>query len=275
MTATVIWNISQNKNFPVEIWKHPKFELELKKLSINEIESINFNKDSINVLFFDISETDYKEKKSFLIKMIQSVSEISLMIFTGFEFNESDFGKFSNNTLFIEKVKPNELKQLLDKTIQAEFYKKSVFEIGHACLANIGFYEGLFQLANKENRDSKDTLKAFELILDYEKQNKTNRDEIGKAMNRVEELKGTEMILLVDTLKATERLNKLREEELKEAIAFKDATEKALQFSRIEEINMQKIIKAQDKIFEFTDKEIRELIQENSDLKKKLDDLAK
>lgn len=275
MTATVIWNISQSKNFPVEIWKHPKFELELKKLSFNELESINFTKDSINVLFFDITEKDYLSKKKFLVQILSSISEISLMIFTGFKLNESDFGTFSNNVLYIEKIKSNELKHILDKTIQAEFYKKSALEIGQACLSNVGFYEGLFELANKENRDNKDTLKAFELILDYEKKNKSNRDEIGKAMNKVEELKDTEMILLVDTLKATERLNELREEELKEAIAFKDATEKALQFSRIEEMNMQKIIKAQDKIFEYTDKEIRELVQENKDLKKQLAELDK
>lgn len=275
MTATVIWNISQNKNFPVEIWKHPKFALELKKLSINEIESINFEKDSINILFFDISVAEYQAKKNFLIKMMESITEITVMIFTGFEFNESDFGKYSNNTLYIQTVRPNELKHILDKTIQAEFYKKSAQDIGQACLSNVGFYEGLFELANKENRDNKDTLKAFELILDYEKTNKANRDEINRAMNKVEELKDSEMILLVDTLKATEKLNILREVELKEAIAIKDATEKALQFSRIEEINMQKIIKAQDKIFEYTDKEIRELIQENKDLKQKLDGLNK
>ena len=38
----------------------------------------------------------------------------------------------------------------------------------------------------------------------------------------------------------------------------------------LEEMNMDKIIKAQNKIFEYTDKEIRELIQENIELKKKL-----
>jgi len=51
---------------------------------------------------------------------------------------------------------------------------------------------------------------------------------------------------------------------------MREATEAALQFSRIEEITQDKIINAQNKLFEYTDKEIKQLVLENKELKKRL-----
>ncbi|HMX33419.1 MAG TPA: hypothetical protein PKC66_14370, partial [Leptospiraceae bacterium] len=72
------------------------------------------------------------------------------------------------------------------------------------------------------------------------------------------------------TIKANEKLDLLREKELKEAIEIQEATEKALQYSRIEEMNMDKILRAHDRIFKYSEQEIKDLIKENIELKKKL-----
>lgn len=78
------------------------------------------------------------------------------------------------------------------------------------------------------------------------------------------------MIELHGRVKASEQLDVLRERELKQALELQKATEEVLNYSRIEEMNLDKILKAQDRLFQYTEQEIRDLVEENKALKAKL-----
>lgn len=273
MKHSIIWHISSGRNFPLQLWKHPKVEISIKNVRLNDFKSIRLDKNEINIIYLEAKTDEWASIKDDFINTfyLHPFLQLTLITSTDKEILELDHTKKNINFEVIHSpVRENELRLIIDRSIQAEFYKQTAIEIGDSCLGNMGFFEGLFELAKKETKDSQNTISAFESLLEYQKKVKFFQDELETAMEKVSDLKSQEMVELHERLRANEKLDRLREEELKLALETKEATEKALQYSRIEEINMDKIIKAQQKIFKLTDTEIRDLYYENIELKKRL-----
>ncbi|MBK8394376.1 MAG: hypothetical protein IPL26_03910 [Leptospiraceae bacterium] len=272
MKKSIIWNISNGVEFPLDLWKHPKLAILINNVPLKDYKSIQLNSSEINILFVNIHQSEWLEIEYEFLKVFGNRPDISLLLIAPRSSEELKInsGLKGNCELLEYPIRKKELRLIIDRTIQTEFYKSSAIEIGSGCLSNVGFFDGLFELAHTEYKNSQEIINAFEKMIEYEAKIKLSNAEVNKAMTRVNEMRDAEMLELVETLKANEKLDTLREKELREAIEIQAATEKALQYSRIEEMNMDKIIKAQNRIFEYTDKEIRELIQENIDLKKKL-----
>ncbi|MBL0265156.1 MAG: hypothetical protein IPQ05_15140 [Leptospiraceae bacterium] len=272
MKKSIIWNLSNGQEFPLDLWKHPKLAILINNVALKDYASIELNPEEINILFVSVDNSEWSSIEYNFLKLFGNKPEITLLLIApsgneNLKVNQSIKGNYE---ILESPIRKKEVRLIIDRTIQAEFYKASAIEIGAGCLANIGFFEGLFELAHTEYKNSQDIIKAFEKMLEYEAKIKLSNQEVNQAMEKVNEMRNAEMLELVETLKANEKLDTLREKELREAIEIQEATEKALQFSRIEEMHMDKIIKAQNRIFEYTDKEIKELIQENIELKKKL-----
>jgi hypothetical protein len=272
MKKSIIWNLSNGQEFPLDLWKHPKLAILINNVSLKDYASIELNPEEINILFVSVDNSEWSSIEYNFLKLFGNKPEITLLLIApsgneNLKVNQSIKGNYE---ILESPIRKKEVRLIIDRTIQAEFYKASAIEIGAGCLANIGFFEGLFELAHTEYKNSQDIIKAFEKMLEYEAKIKLSNQEVNQAMEKVNEMRDAEMLELVETLKANEKLDTLREKELREAIEIQEATEKALQFSRIEEMHMDKIIKAQNRIFEYTDKEIKELVQENIELKKKL-----
>ena len=244
----------------------------INNVSLKDYASIELNPEEINILFVSVDNSEWSSIEYNFLKLFGNKPEITLLLIapSGNENLKVNQSMKGNYEILESPIRKKEVRLIIDRTIQAEFYKASAIEIGAGCLANIGFFEGLFELAHTEYKNSQDIIKAFEKMLEYEAKIKLSNQEVNQAMEKVNEMRDAEMLELVETLKANEKLDTLREKELREAIEIQEATEKALQFSRIEEMHMDKIIKAQNRIFEYTDKEIKELVQENIELKKKL-----
>ncbi len=272
MKKSIIWNISNGEEFPLDLWKHPKLAILINNVPLKDYKTIQLNTTEINILFVSISNSEWSQIEYDFLKMFGNRPEISLVLVAPNEKEELKINSGLRGSCEILEypIRKRELRLIIDRTIQAEFYKSSAIEIGAGCLSNVGFFDGLFELAHTEYKNSQEIIKAFEKMIEYEAKIKLSNKEVNLAMERVNEMRDAEMLELVETIKANEKLDTLREKELKEAIEIQAATEKALQYSRIEEMNMDKIIKAQNRIFEYTDKEIKELIQENIELKKKL-----
>lgn len=272
MKKSIIWNLSNGQEFPLDLWKHPKLAILINNVSLKDYASIELNPEEINIIFVSVDNSEWSSIEYNFLKLFGNKPEITLLLIApsgneNLKVNQSIKGNYE---ILESPIRKKEVRLIIDRTIQAEFYKASAIEIGAGCLANIGFFEGLFELAHTEYKNSQDIIKAFEKMLEYEAKIKLSNQEVNQAMEKVNEMRDAEMLELVETLKANEKLDTLREKELREAIEIQEATEKALQFSRIEEMHMDKIIKAQNRIFEYTDKEIKELVQENIELKKKL-----
>ncbi|MCB1178619.1 MAG: hypothetical protein KDK36_13625 [Leptospiraceae bacterium] len=271
MFNTLIWNISKNgAEFPIQLWKHPKISIQVNNVHLEDIFNLEFSEDNINLVYLTIDSNDWKELSIKIINTLNTHPKIQQTLIHVTDFQEVP-GLENGKILVLESpLRKKELKLIIDKTIQAEYYKRTSLEIGSSCLSNIGFFEGVFDLAREENRQQSETIKAFEKMLEYESKIKVSRDQLLKAVENVNDLREKELVELHERIKAAENMDALKSEELKIAIEESKAKDAALQFSRIEEINMDKILKAHTRLFKYSDQEIRALMNENIELKKKL-----
>lgn len=236
---------------------------------MTEWEKIEFKREEINIVFVQVSKAEWDSLHKKVILGLDTHPQVQLLIFCPTE--EGIVSNIQGNFLLLEyPLHKVELKWLIDKTIQAELYKRISLEVSTSCLANIGFFDSLFELARQENKDREDTLKAYEKILEYEMEIKKSQDKLNEAIERVNELRDKELLELHERIKAQEKLDILREEELKTALKIREATEKVLEYTALEEKSMDKIIRAQDRLFRYTEKEIKALMEENRELKKRL-----
>ncbi|WCL48050.1 hypothetical protein [Leptospira sp. GIMC2001] len=273
MKKSIIWNISTGEKFPLELWKHPKIKIELNNVILNDTPNLVLSDDESNILYLRVTKKEWDKVKDQIFKNFALHPFVSIILISSPDDPDAIYADTLGQSKFLVLENPlhlRELRIILDRIIQVEFYKQAAMEIGNGCLANVGFFEGVFELAHKEYESTKQENDALQSILTYEEKIKKNQHDIDIAMQIVNELKNLELIELHDRIKATEKLEELREKELKTVIEAKKATEKALEYSRIEEINLDRIIKAQDRLFAYTDKEIRDLLDENLELKKKL-----
>jgi hypothetical protein len=271
MNESIIWHLSNNMDFPLELWRHPKISIKLNNVTLSDWNRLDLKSEIANIIFLQVNEAEWKNLQSDFTSKYGNHPEVALILIAPIENSNLTNAKSVNPFLLLENpLHKHEIKTIIDKTIQSELYKRASLDIGTSCLENIGFFEGVFDLARKENMEKKETIEALEKILEYETKVKVSQEQVNKAIESVNELKEKELLEVHQVLKANEHLDILRENELKDAILTKQATEAALQFSRIEEIQMDKIIQAQNRLFAFSDKEIRALFEENKALKKKL-----
>lgn len=273
MKKSIIWNISSQEKFPLDLWKHPKIRIEVNSVSCEEAPNLVLSEEEINIFYLRVTYKEWNEVKDRFFKNFEIHPFVSIIIISTPDDPDAIHTELSGRSKFLVLENPlhlRELRVILDRIIQAEFYKQAAMEIGDGCLANVGFFEGVFELAHKEYEETQKENLALQSILQYEDKVKKNQDEINLAMNKVNELKNLELVELHDRIRASEKLDELREKELKNVLEEKKATEKALEYSRIEEIHMDKIIKAQDRLFSYTEKEILALLEENKNLKRKL-----
>ncbi|GBF49201.1 hypothetical protein LPTSP4_07110 [Leptospira ryugenii] len=273
MKTSVIWNVSDRKPFPLDLWKHPKITIQVNQVKTADIQSLSFDSHSFHFLFLQVNASEWKQLRPILKQSFDSQPYLSLIIVYSEDASEVIYDEVKTQSKYLVLENPlhtRELRIILDRSIQTEFYKHTALEIGNTCLENVGFFEGVFSLAHKEYEDSKKENLALKSILDYEEQVKKSQLGINSAMDRMIDLKNQELIELHERVKASEQLDQLREKELKQALELQKATEQVLNYSRIEEMQLDKILRAQDKLFAYTESEIKELIEENKRLKKQL-----
>ncbi|ASV11029.1 hypothetical protein LEP1GSC171_2781 [Leptospira santarosai str. HAI1380] len=267
----IIWHLTSGKEFPIQIWKHPRINIELSKVPLDGLGGIDLLKSDIHVFFLSVSLEEWNEIREFIRKFeLHPYASLILIYSDDAEKISKTVPENSKIEVLEHPVHPRNLRLILDRTIQSEFYKLAANEIGNSCLTNIGFFEGVFELAQKEYKDATKANEALQAILEFESKVKKNNEEINEALERVNELKNKELLALHERLKVSEILDSMKTQELKDALDFKKATEQALNYSHIEEIKMDRILEAQDRLFAYTEKEIKELIEENRNLKKRL-----
>ncbi|MDX1957705.1 MAG: hypothetical protein SFU98_03980 [Leptospiraceae bacterium] len=271
MNESIIWHISNEKNFPIELFRNPKVSISVKNVPLNDWDKIVLNSAIGNLIFLQVNSEEWKKIGKEFAQKFSSHPQVTLTLILGTDGSKLESELVSNHMFFLETpLHKKEITVLIDKSFQVELYKRASIQIGATCLENIGFFDGVFELARKETKESRDTIKALESILEFESRMRKSQDAINLAMERVNELREKELLELHQVLIANKNLDVLREHELKDAIEVQSATEAALQFSRIEEMQLDQIIQAQNKLFEFTDNELKALLEENRELKKKL-----
>ncbi len=273
LKTSVIWNISNQRPFPIELWKHPKLELKVTNVPLEAVGDIEITPDAIHILFVHVSLAEWNSISKKIETNFDTHPFISLILVASEDGSEVilEQTKTTTKTVVLENPLHNrELRLIFDRAIQAEFYKKAALDIGASCLENVGFFDGVFQLAHQEYEDSKNENEALRSILKYKEMVKKTNIDITTALEKVNALKNQELIELHERVRASETLDELRERELKEARELQKATEQVLSYSRTEEMNMEKLIKAHDKLLDYSESEIRALLKENKELKARL-----
>ncbi|TGK48386.1 hypothetical protein [Leptospira bouyouniensis] len=273
MKTSYIWNLSQGRPFPVELWKHSKIKIQVNQIGLSELDQISITPNDIHILFLQVSFKEWKEIQAKIVSSFEVSPFVSLILISSEDGANQiqDMVQTQSKYLVLENpLHVRELRMILDRTIQSESYKAAALDIGNSCLENVGFFEGVFSLAHQEYEESKKENEALRSILQYEELVKRSQAGINSALDKVNDMKNQELIELHERVKAIEQLDELREKELKQALELQKATEQVLNYSRIEEMNLDKILRAQDRLFEYTEQEIKELVEENRALKKKL-----
>ncbi len=265
----IIWNFSNTALY--ESAKPEKLQVTEKKLKINDWKNTEFDKTALNFVFAEFNESEWKELgEKFSEKFDFHPDVILTMAVSPVAKNLPVKGDVSRFMLLESPPRVREIRYLIERTVSSEAYKKASIDMGASCLENIGFFEGLFDLARKEQKESKETVRALENILEYEGKMKQSQEQVNHAMETVNHLRDQEMIDLYERIKATENLELLREQELREALKTKEATEAALLYSRQEELHMDRILEAHTKLFKYSEDEFKKLLRENIELKKRL-----
>jgi hypothetical protein len=270
MVNSNIWHISSGKEFPLELWKHPSFSIQVKNIELSNISNIKLQANELNILFLNVSQKEWEDHRSKILREFDTNPNVSLLLVQPTELVELQDEPRGTFLILSHPPRKKEIKFLIDKSLQAELYKRATHEITQNCLENMNYVEGIFDMSRKENVDKQNTIIAMEKMLEYHAKVKNYQEQMNKAIDEVNVLRNEEILTLHERIKATEMLDELKTKELMDAQKLREATEAALQFSRIEEITQDKIINAQNKLFEYTDKEIRNLVLENKELKKRL-----
>ena len=254
-----IWYISENDDLPAIT--NPGFiETEIKKLGLNDSNKINISGEDCNIFLicgnFSLSDEIIQNKKTAAVFLTKD--------------NQLTKSKNRKIHMIESPLRKNEIQYILEVTIQWQYYKMTAEEISESCLSNVGFFEGVFNLARNEYAETKKESEAYKQLLNYENQLKGYQDNIQTAFEKILGFKDSELIQLKERLNASEKLDNFREQELLEALKEKNATEQALEYSRIEEMNMDKMIHAQNNLFDYTARQIKDLMEENKRLKDEL-----
>lgn len=273
LKTSVIWNISNQRSFPIELWKHPKLELKVTNVPLETVGDIEITPDAIHIFFIHVSLKEWISISKKIETNFETHPFLSLILVASEDGSDTilEQTKTKSKIVILENPLHNrELRLIFDRAIQAEFYKKAALDIGASCLENVGFFDGVFQLAHQEYEDSQKENEALRSILKYKERVKKTNIDITTALEKVNALKNQELIELHERVKASETLDEMRERELKEARELQKATEQVLSYSRTEEMNMEKLIKAHDKLLDYSESEIRALLKENKELKARL-----
>ncbi len=147
----IIWHITSGKEFPIEIWNHPRVNIELSKVALDGLGAIDLLKADIHIFFLSVNLEEWNQVRE-SIRKFELHPYASLIIIYSDEAEKIKGVVPENGKIEVleHPVHPRNLRLILDRTVQSEFYKLAANEIGNSCLTNIGFLEGVFELAQKE-----------------------------------------------------------------------------------------------------------------------------
>ena len=159
---------------------------------------------------------------------------------------------------------------MLEQVLQQEYYRQVVYRVSQESRQRLGAFESLLELARKEIKTFREESAAFQALLTYEGNLRQFDQSMRVAMEETMQMKSNELLGMKSQLEATERLSDYRSLELREARATLSAAEAALDMSRQENIERERIILAMDQLRSYTDKELMDLFQENQTLRARL-----
>lgn len=264
MEQVTVWYLTDNEHGAKLVDTIKSLGLHLQLVNGYDLRDANILEEAINILIFDITSTNpekvlrgitYDTRLHNCVKFfILGRKQIKLI-------QEASF-----NVLHLEfvarPVYKREFLLLLEKTIIVERYREIMKYISKEAETRIETYEGLMDITRKNIFHSEDEKKAFERILDYEKNLIKEQARLNDAIKDFTLLRQAEMFDLKDRIRAEEMLGDLRRKELMEANRVIGAQESVINYSARELDDAKRIIDAAEQVQELSRSEAIEIREE-------------
>ena len=79
MKKSIIWNLSNGVDFPLELWKHPKLAILINNVSLKDYKSIQLNSGEINILFVTVNNSEWSSIEYDFIKQFGNQSALGII----------------------------------------------------------------------------------------------------------------------------------------------------------------------------------------------------
>lgn len=234
------------------------------------------------VFIFDMFKKSPEELIKYLAE-IKSVENIIKLIIT--EKKDID-GVFFNavhllNLEFIIKpVDERSFMLLLEKTLLVEKYRQLMKLISDESESRIDVLECMLNIKRKDMFDEGTEKEIFIRILDFEKKLMEEHLNLNNSIRNIALYRNNEFIALKDRIKAEERLNDLRREEMINANRIIQAQESLIEYSAKQLVEAKRIMNARENVEELSrteaidlHAELKKLKDEKIDLENKIEKL--
>lgn len=272
MQHCTIFHVSTGRKFPLDLRETGHFKVSVEEVELSKLGDVHPPVGDFAV-FFVQGEHDQGSNVWKILKTHRSLADFPKLVLlpeSDCRALQKDFNLVPHSYLIDDTIAPRHLKTVFELVFQQEYYRQVVYNMAREMRQKGSAFENLLDLARKELQVSRDASGAYASLLEYEASMRKFEEQIQRAKDMAIQLKEQEMLLLKEQLQATERLSEYRDKELDVARSSFTAAEAALDLSRIENMERERIITAMDRLRSFTDKELLDLFQENQELRRKL-----
>ena len=234
-----------------------------------EIEKLCENKTGYCVLIFDLINKSPENLIKYLSE-IKSVGNIIKLIITEKKDIDEVFFKaihLLNLEFIIKPVDERSFMLLLQKTLLVEKYRQLMKLISDESESRMDVLECMLNIKRKDMFDEGTEKEIFIRILDFEKKLMEEHLNLNDSIRSIALQRNNEFMALKDRVKAEEKLNELRREEMINANRIIQAQESLIEYSSKQLVDAKKIMNARENVEELSRTEAIDLHRELKILK--------
>ncbi|MBE7438622.1 MAG: hypothetical protein HS115_09240 [Spirochaetales bacterium] len=269
--SSIIWHVSRGRSFPLELRRGP-FPIEIREASFADLENLTARPGEIHLCLIQV-EKGGMEAIGQAIHRAKSVYDIPkiLLVPSGEARNFPVNPELLPRTLILEdSIQPQNLAVCLEQQLVLEYYRSIVYTLSHEIRQKTEAYEKLLALSQEELKAKQSESRAYAALMDYHVEHQAFADRVQKARESMDSMQNSELLQLSEQLEAYERLSAWRDQEMKSAEATLQATSTALDLSTKENLEKEKLLNAMDRLRNFTEQELQDLLTENNELRARL-----
>jgi len=271
MASFTIWHISKNRNFPLNL--SDEFSgLVVRECNFEEAKTLQPDDSGIHLFFFQVEAADLDTQCRILDELPTLLPFFRVVLVPEADYRRADQLLRVRKRLYLldDGIKSGVLQMFLSTLLQMERYRHIIQDFSTQLRAHREFFDSFSNLIQKEMSQMKGESVAYQHLLEFEQRYRVFEEQVNSAINEAFRLKEHEMLRVQDAFMAMEKLQDFRDSELQLARDTLRAAEIALNLSREENLERDKIIEALQHLNIYTDSEVVELYRENQDLRKKL-----
>lgn len=272
MQIAKIYHVSHGRTFPLTLTDKGPFRFEITELEPEALANLNPAEAGFQIFLIQAEEGRVHSLLEELRnhRRLDDYPKILILPESEYRARYAEATLAARTLALDDSIRPEHLMTVLSLVLQQEYYRQTVYKLSRDSRQRSQLFETLMELARRELKSAREESAAFRSLVEYDASQKRFEDDLLLALENANVLRDSELLTMKRQLEATDRLSEYRERELHDARATISAAEAALDMSRRESLEREKIIGAMDRLRSFTDREMIELFNENQDLRARL-----